>query len=89
MKRIIIISETLSTRIGNSFLKNEDSFFVTNVEDSSSGKMFNCKCYEKNPNFRNSRHKNREFLFSRTKVLFGRQFNRKLFWKECLIANLV
>ena len=47
------------------------------------------KSYQQNCNFSNSCHKNPGFFFSRTRILFGRQWSGRFFWKECLIANLM
>ena len=83
----IAISETLATRIGNSFLKNENSFQQVMKQRVLLERIG--KSYEQNCNFRNSCHKNPEFFFSRTKILFSRQRSRRFFWKECLIPDLV
>ena len=66
MDRIAISSETLAIRIGNSFLKNENSFGQAMKQRVLVERMFD-------RNFRNSCLKNLEFFFSRTRILFDRQ----------------
>ena len=83
----VAISETLATRIGNSFLNNENSFQQAMKQRVLLERIFNHKSYEQNCNFRNSCHKNTEFFFSRTRILSGRQRSRRFFWKECLIVD--
>ena len=85
----IAISETLATRIGNSFLKNEDSFWQARRKKVLLERMFNRKSYKQNRNFRNSCHKNPEFFSPRKSILFGRQLSRRFLWKECLVADLM
>ena len=87
----IAISKTLALRIGNSFLENENSFWQVMKQTvlQNRDRMFNCKSYNQNRNFRNSCHENRDYFFSRTRILFSRQWRRRFFWKECSIANLM
>ena len=67
------ISETHATRIGNSFLKKENSFRQAMKQRVLLERIFNRKSYEQDRNFRNSCHKNPEFFFSRTRILSGKQ----------------
>ena len=67
----VIITETLALRIGNSLLDNEDSFWQAMKQKVLLERIFNCKSYKQNRNFRNSCHKKREFFFSRTKIIFA------------------
>ena len=76
----IAISGTLAVRIGTSFLKNENYFWQAMKQKVLLERMFNRKSYKRNRNFSNSCHKNPEFFFSRTRTLFGRQWNRRFFW---------
>ena len=85
----IAISETLATRIGNYFLKNENSFQQAMEQRVLLERRFNRKSYEQNRNFRNSCHKNPEFFSLRARILSGRQRSRRFFWKECLITDLM
>ena len=78
----IAISETLATRIGNSFPQAMKQRVLLE-------RISNRKSYEQNRNFRNSCHKNPEFFSSRTRTLSGKQRNRSFFWKEYLIADLM
>ena len=78
----IAISETLATRIGNSFPQAMKQRVLLE-------RISNRKSYEQNRNFRNSCHKNPEFFSSRTRTLSGKQRSRSFFWKEYLIADLM
>ena len=78
----IAISETLATRIGNSFPQAMKQRVLLE-------RISNRKSYEQNRNFRNSCHKNPEFFSSKTRTLSGKQRSRSFFWKEYLIADLM
>ena len=67
----IAISETLTIIIGNSFLKNENSFRQAMKQEVHLERMFYRKSYQQNRNFSNSYLKNLEFFFSRMRTLFG------------------
>ena len=67
------ISETHATRIGNSFLKKENSFRQAMKQRVLLERIFNRKSYEQDRNFRNSCHKNLEFFFTKTRILSGKQ----------------
>ena len=62
MDRIAISSETLAIRIGNSFLKNENSFGQAMKQRVLVERMFDRKSYKQNRNFGNSCLKNLEFF---------------------------
>ena len=78
----IAISETLATRIGNSFPQAMKQRVLLE-------RISNRKSYEQNRNFRNSCHKNPEFFSSKTRTLSGKQRSRSFFCKEYLIADLM
>ena len=78
----IAISETLATRIGNSFPQAMKQRVLLE-------RISNRKSYEQNRNFRNSCHKNPEFFSSKTRTLSGKQRSRSLFCKEYLLADLM
>ena len=75
----IAISETLATRIGNPFFKNDNSFQRAMKQRVLLERIFNREYCEQNRNFRNSCHKNPEFFFSGTTILSGRQRSRRFF----------
>ena len=77
--RRISISGSLATRTGNSFLKNENSFQQAMRQRVLLERIFNRKSYKQNRNFSNSYHKNPEIIFSRTRILSGRQRSRRFF----------
>ena len=78
----IAISETLATRIWNSFPQAMKQRVLLE-------RISNRKSYDQNPNFRNSCHKNPEFFSSKTRTLSGKQRSRSFFCKEYLIADLM
>ena len=83
------ISETHATRIGNSFLKKENSFRQAMKQRVLLERIFNRKSYEQDRNFRNSCHKNPEFFFFENDDSFWQASSRRSFWKKCLIADLM
>ena len=82
----IVISETLAARIGNSFLKNENSF-----QQAMKQRVFLERIFSHNLMNRiaisDSCLKNLEFFFVGMRILSGRQRSKRFFWKECLIAD--
>ena len=76
------ISETHATRIGNSFLKKENSFRQAMKQRVLLERIFNRKSYEQDRNFRNSCHKNPEFFFFENDDSFWQANSRWSFWKK-------